>query len=154
MWHHCLSHLNFNTIKKLAKQDLVRGLPKLKYAKYHLCSPCQIGMSKKESHKPKAKQSSDAKLHTLHMDLCGPMRVESINGKRIKDETPKTIIKFLKQAQVSLQAIVRYLCTDNGTEFINQRLKAYTDDVGITHQTSIARTPQQNNVVERRNRTL
>ncbi|GJR85929.1 retrovirus-related pol polyprotein from transposon TNT 1-94 [Tanacetum coccineum] len=145
---------NEATSDQLAKQDLVRGLPKLKYAKDHLCSACQMGKCKKESHKPKPEQSLDATLHTLHMDLCGPMRAESINRKSTKYETPEMIIKFLKQAQVSLQATIQYLCTDNDIEFINQTLRAYTDNVGITHQTSVTRTPQQNSVGERRNRKL
>ncbi|GKD52687.1 integrase, catalytic region, zinc finger, CCHC-type containing protein [Tanacetum coccineum] len=68
---------------------------------------------------------------------------------RTKDETPEVIIKFLKEAQVSLQATVRYLRKDNGTEFINQTLRLYTNNVGITHQTLVARTPQQNGVVKR-----
>nr|GEU89527.1 putative ribonuclease H-like domain-containing protein [Tanacetum cinerariifolium] len=101
------------------------------------------------------------------------MRMESINRKkyilvivddysrfmwvkflRTKDETPEIIIKFLKQAQASLQATVRYLRTNNGTEFINQTLREYTKGVGITHQTSVARTPQQNDVVKRRDHML
>ncbi|GKA90620.1 putative ribonuclease H-like domain-containing protein [Tanacetum coccineum] len=73
---------------------------------------------------------------------------------RIKDEAPEIIIKFLKQAQVSLQAIVRYLHTDNDIKFINQTLRTYTKDVGTTHHMSIAPTPQQIGVIERRNRTL
>ncbi|GJW75134.1 integrase, catalytic region, zinc finger, CCHC-type containing protein [Tanacetum coccineum] len=73
---------------------------------------------------------------------------------RTNDEAPETIIKFLKQAQVSLNATVRYLCTDNNTEFINQTLRSYTEEVGITHNTSTTRTLQQNGIVERRNRTL
>ncbi|GJZ33911.1 retrovirus-related pol polyprotein from transposon TNT 1-94 [Tanacetum coccineum] len=82
LWHRRLSYLNFYTTNQLAKQDLVKGLPKLKYAKDHLCSACQMGKSKKESHKPKPEPSSNAKLHTLHMDLCGLMQVESINRKK------------------------------------------------------------------------
>ncbi|GKB06583.1 retrovirus-related pol polyprotein from transposon TNT 1-94 [Tanacetum coccineum] len=132
-----------------------------------------MGKSKKESHKPKTKPSTNERLHMLHMDLCRPIRVESVNGKRYilvivddysrftwvkflrtKDETPDVIIKFLKQAQFSLQAMVRYLRTDNGTLFINQTLRSYTEDVGITHQTSVARNPQHTSVVERQNRTL
>jgi transposase InsO family protein len=96
----------------------------------------------------------------LHMDLCGPMRVESINEKyilviiddysrytwvkflRSKDEAPSIIITFLKRIQVFLQAPVRIIRTDNGTEFTNQELRTYLEDVGITHQTSVIRTPQ------------
>ncbi|GJZ79344.1 retrovirus-related pol polyprotein from transposon TNT 1-94 [Tanacetum coccineum] len=173
LWHRRLSHLNFGTINQLAKQGLVRGLPKLKFEKDHLCSACSLGKSKKQSHKPKSEDTNQEKLYLLHMDLYGPMRVESINGKkyilvivddyswftwvkfvRSKDEAPEFIIKFLKMIQVCLNATVRNIRTDNGTEFINQTLCSYYEDVGIFHETSVARTPQQNGVVERRNRTL
>nr|GEU71172.1 retrovirus-related Pol polyprotein from transposon TNT 1-94 [Tanacetum cinerariifolium] len=70
------------TINELAKQGLVRRLPKLKYQKYHLCSACALGKSKKHTHKPKAEDSIQEKLYMLHMDLCGPMRIESINRKK------------------------------------------------------------------------
>ncbi|GKE83411.1 putative ribonuclease H-like domain-containing protein, partial [Tanacetum coccineum] len=126
--------------------------------------------SKKSSHKPKADNTNQEKLYLLHMDLCGPMHVESINGKtyilvivddysrftwvkflRSKDEAPKVINKCLKKIQVRMNTTVR---TDNGTEFVNQTLREYYENVGISHQTSVARTPQQNDVVERRNHTL
>ncbi|GJR76164.1 retrovirus-related pol polyprotein from transposon TNT 1-94 [Tanacetum coccineum] len=147
LWHRCFSHLNFDTINQLAKQGLVKGPPKLNYTKDHLCSACQMGKSKKESHQHKPEPSINEKLQMLHMDLCGPML-------RTKDEAPEIIIKFLKQAQVSLKATVRYLCTDNGTEFVNQTLRNYTEEVGITHNTSTVCTPQQNSIVERCNHIL
>ncbi|GJR44277.1 integrase, catalytic region, zinc finger, CCHC-type containing protein [Tanacetum coccineum] len=74
-WHQRLCHLNFNYITSLAKQGIVRGLPKLKYQKDHLCSACALGKSKKHSHKSKAKDSIQEKLYLLHMDLCGLMRI-------------------------------------------------------------------------------
>ncbi|GKE44829.1 retrovirus-related pol polyprotein from transposon TNT 1-94 [Tanacetum coccineum] len=151
LWHRRLSHLNFSTINKLAKQGLIKGLPKLKYTKDHLCSACQTGKSKKESHPHKPEPSTNEKLQMLHIDLYGPMQVKFL---RSKDEAPEIIVKFLKQAQVSLHATVRYLHTDNGTEFLNHKLQNYMEYVGITHMTSTARTSQQNNVVERRNHTL
>ncbi|GKB53253.1 retrovirus-related pol polyprotein from transposon TNT 1-94 [Tanacetum coccineum] len=82
LWHQRLSHLNFDTINDLAKNDLVSGLPKFKYAKEHLCPSCEQGKSKRASHPPKPVPNSKQRLHLLHMDLCGPMRVASINGKR------------------------------------------------------------------------
>nr|GEU58722.1 hypothetical protein [Tanacetum cinerariifolium] len=122
LWHHCLSHMNFGAINHLARQGLVRGLPKLKFKKDHLCSACAMGKSKKKSHKPKSEETNQEKLYLLHMDLCGPMRVESVNEKkyilvivddysrftwvkslRSKDETPYFIIKFLKMIQVRLK---------------------------------------------------
>ncbi|GKB49822.1 retrovirus-related pol polyprotein from transposon TNT 1-94 [Tanacetum coccineum] len=121
-----LFHLNFGTLNKLAKDGLARGIPKLKFKKDHLCLTCAIGKSKKSSHQPKAKDTNQEKLYLLHMDLCGPMHVESINRKR----------------------------TDNGTELVYQTLREFYENVSISHQTSVARTPQQNGVVERRNWTL
>ncbi|GJR69965.1 retrovirus-related pol polyprotein from transposon TNT 1-94 [Tanacetum coccineum] len=73
---------------------------------------------------------------------------------RSKDEAPDFIIKFLKMIQVRLKAPVRRIRTDNGTKFVNQTLCEYYEKVGISHETSVARSPQQNCVVERRNRTL
>ncbi|GJS49230.1 retrovirus-related pol polyprotein from transposon TNT 1-94 [Tanacetum coccineum] len=157
----------------ISKDGLARGIPRLKFQKDHLCSACALGKSKKTSHQPKAEDTNQEKLYLLHMDLCGPMRVASINGKRYilvivddysrftwvrflktKDEAPAAIIKCIKNIQVHLKATVRNVRTDNGTEFVNQTLREWYENVGITHQTSVARTPQQNGVVERRNRTL
>ncbi|GJZ06746.1 integrase, catalytic region, zinc finger, CCHC-type containing protein [Tanacetum coccineum] len=173
LWHRRLNHLNFGTINDLARKDLVRGLPRLKFEKDHLCSTCQLGKSKKHTHKPKTENTNLEVLNTLHMDLCGPMRVQTINGKkyilvivddysrftwvkflRSKDETPEVVIKFLKQIQVGLNKTIRYIRTDNGREFVNKDLTAYYERVGIFHQKTVQRTPQQNGVVERRNRTL
>ncbi|GKB63673.1 retrovirus-related pol polyprotein from transposon TNT 1-94 [Tanacetum coccineum] len=161
LWHRRLSHLNFGTLNKLAKDGLARGIPKLKFKKDHLCSACALGKSKKSSHQPKAEDTNQEKLYLLHMDLCGPMRVESINGKkyilvivddysrftwvkflRSKDEAPDAIIKCIKNIQVRLNATVRNVRTDNGTEFVNQTLREFYENVGISHQTSVARTPQ------------
>ncbi|GJR42010.1 retrovirus-related pol polyprotein from transposon TNT 1-94 [Tanacetum coccineum] len=173
LWHRRLSHLNFGTINDLTRLDLVDGLPKFKYGKDHLCSACERGKRKKASHPPKLVPSDHSKLELLHMDLCGPMRVASINGKRYilvivddysrytwvyflrsKDETPEIIKKFIAQAQLNYKAKVCKIRTDNGTEFKNTTLKAHYEKLGIMQQFSIARTPQQNGVVERRNRTL
>ncbi|GKA52354.1 retrovirus-related pol polyprotein from transposon TNT 1-94 [Tanacetum coccineum] len=125
LWHRRLSHLNFGAINHLARHGLVRGLPKLKFEKDHLCSACAMGKSKKKPHKPKSEDTNQEKLYLMHMDLCGPMRVASVNGKkyilvivddysrftwvnflRSKDEAPDFIIKFLKMIQVRLKVPV------------------------------------------------
>nr|GEZ45722.1 retrovirus-related Pol polyprotein from transposon TNT 1-94 [Tanacetum cinerariifolium] len=151
LWHQHLSHLNFGAINHLARQGLVRGLPKLKFEKDHLCSACAMGKSKKKSHKPKSEDTNQEKLNLLHMDLCGPMRVKCL---RSKDEAPDFIIKFLKMIQLRLKVPVCRIQTNNGTAFVNQTLRKYYELVGISHETSVARSTQQNSVVERRNRTL
>nr|GEX44920.1 retrovirus-related Pol polyprotein from transposon TNT 1-94 [Tanacetum cinerariifolium] len=155
LWHQRLSHLNFNTINNLAKNDLVSGLPKFKYHKEHLCPSCEKGKSKRASHPPKPVPNSRQRLHLLHMDLCGPMRIASINGKRYvlvivddyshytwvyflisKDEAPDVIKTFLKRITILIQSPVIIIRTDNGTEFKNQALKEYFDSVGISYQMS------------------
>ncbi|GJR79733.1 putative ribonuclease H-like domain-containing protein [Tanacetum coccineum] len=114
LWHRRLNHLNFETLNELARKDLV----------------------KKSSHPLKIVNTNTEALNTLQMDLCGPMRVESINGKkyilvivdddtrfgwvrflRTKDETPEVIKKFIILMQRALNATVRYLRIDNGMEF-------------------------------------
>nr|GEW97881.1 hypothetical protein [Tanacetum cinerariifolium] len=173
LWHRRLSHLNFDTINLLSKNDIVVGLPKLKFVKDHLCSSCELGKVGQKSFHTKITPSSKRRLQLLHMDLCGLMRVASINGKRYvlvivddysrytwthflrsKDETPEVLIDFLRLVQRGLHTHVRIVRTDKGTEFLNQTLHAYFAAEGILHQTSVAQTSEQNGVVERRNRTL
>ncbi|CAH9083075.1 unnamed protein product [Cuscuta europaea] len=107
------------------------------------------------------------------MDLCGPMRVQSINGRkytlvivddfsrytwtkflRSKDKAAENIMTFIRTIQKLLQHSVRIVRTDNGTEFKNQTLTEFYESLGITQQFAAAKTPQQNEVVERKNRTL
>nr|GEY02878.1 retrovirus-related Pol polyprotein from transposon TNT 1-94 [Tanacetum cinerariifolium] len=123
LWDRRLSHLNFDTINLLLKYDTVTGLPKLKFVKDHLCSSCELRKAKCKSFKTKTTPSSKRRLQILHMDLCGPMRVESFNGKkyvlvivddysrytwthflRFKDETSVVLIDFLKLVQRGLHA--------------------------------------------------
>nr|GEW94900.1 hypothetical protein [Tanacetum cinerariifolium] len=147
LWHQRLSHLNFDTINDLARNDLVSGLPKFKYHKEHLCPSYEQEKSKRASHPPKPVLNSRQRLHILHMDLCGPMRIASINGKRYV----LVIVDDYSRYTWSPVIIIR---TDNGIEFKNQVLKEYFDTVGISHQMSSVQTPQQNGVVERQNWTL
>nr|GFA92772.1 retrovirus-related Pol polyprotein from transposon TNT 1-94 [Tanacetum cinerariifolium]GFA92778.1 retrovirus-related Pol polyprotein from transposon TNT 1-94 [Tanacetum cinerariifolium]GFA92792.1 retrovirus-related Pol polyprotein from transposon TNT 1-94 [Tanacetum cinerariifolium] len=125
----------------LARQGLVRGLPKLKFEKDHLCSACAMGKSKKKSYKPKFEHTNQEKLYLLHMDLCGPMRVESVNGKKyilviVDDYSRFTWVKCL-------------ISKDEAPDFIIK-----IDDDSSTAKDLVARSPQQNGVVERCNRTL
>ncbi|GJT50527.1 retrovirus-related pol polyprotein from transposon TNT 1-94 [Tanacetum coccineum] len=116
-------------------------------------------------------------IYVLHVNLerarTLPTRVQSINGKkyilvivddysrftwvkflRSKDETPIFVINLLKQLQVGLNKTIQFVRTDNGTKFVNKNLTDYCESVGITHEKTVPRTPQQNGVVERRNHTL
>nr|GEZ53527.1 putative ribonuclease H-like domain-containing protein [Tanacetum cinerariifolium] len=162
LWHQRLSHLNFATINNLVKNNLVQGLPKMKFVKYHLCSACEQGKIHRIHHKSKTAFASNKPLYLLHMDLCGLMRVESINEKvyvlvvvddysrytwvfflHSKDEASDVIISFIKKTQVNLQLQVQRVRTDNDTEFKNKTLAKFIDEVGITQQFSATRMPQQ-----------
>ncbi|GJX75513.1 retrovirus-related pol polyprotein from transposon TNT 1-94 [Tanacetum coccineum] len=155
LWHQRLSHLNFDYINLLSKKDVVIGLPKMKYVKDQVCSSCEVSKAKRSSFKSKTVPSSKGRLNLLHMDLCGPMRVASINGKkyilvivddysrytwtlflRSKDETPEVLKDFLTMIQRNLQAPVISVRTDRGTEFLNKTLNAFFKEEGIEHQTS------------------
>ncbi|GJY62444.1 retrovirus-related pol polyprotein from transposon TNT 1-94 [Tanacetum coccineum] len=81
LWHRHLSHLNFNTINLLSKNDIVNSLPNLKYVKGQMCSSCELGKAKRINFKTKI-PSSKGLLHLFHMDLCDLIWVESINGKK------------------------------------------------------------------------
>ncbi|GJV94289.1 retrovirus-related pol polyprotein from transposon TNT 1-94 [Tanacetum coccineum] len=112
LWHRRLSHLNFDYITLLSKKDVVTGLPKLKYVRDQLCSSCEMSKAKRSSFKTKAVPSSKGRLNLLHMDLCGPMRVASINGKKY---------------------ILRH-------GFLKQDTHAFYKEEGHVHQTSVSNT--------------
>nr|GFA60163.1 hypothetical protein [Tanacetum cinerariifolium] len=133
LWHRRLFHLNFDYINLLSKKDIVIGLLKLKYIKDELCSSCELSKAKRSSFKSKVVPSSKGRLNLLHMELCGSIRVASINGK--------------KYILVIVDDYSRY----TGTEFLNKTLNAFFKEEGIEHQTYTARTPEQNGVVERWN---
>nr|GFA73361.1 retrovirus-related Pol polyprotein from transposon TNT 1-94 [Tanacetum cinerariifolium] len=150
LWHQRLSHLNFATINNLVKNNLVQGLPKMKFEKDHLCSVCEQGKIHRKQHKSKTAFASNKPLYLLDMDLCGPMRVESINEKRYvlvvvddysryiwvfflhsKDEASEVIISFIKKTQVNFQLQVQRVQTNNGTEFKNETLSKFFDEINF-----------------------
>nr|GEY72052.1 hypothetical protein [Tanacetum cinerariifolium] len=120
------------------RKGLFRGLPKLKFKKDYLCSACGMEKSKKKPHKPKSKDTNQENLYLLHMDLCGPMRVASINGKKyilviVDDYSRFTWVKFLRSKDEALDFIIKL------ASLMKHLLLAFS---------------QQNGVIERRNRTL
>nr|GEZ23314.1 retrovirus-related Pol polyprotein from transposon TNT 1-94 [Tanacetum cinerariifolium] len=145
----------------------------LKFVKDHLCSSCELGKAKRKSFQSKTTPSSKRRLQLLHMDLCGPMRVESINGKkyvlvivddysrytwtyflRSKDETPEVLIISSGLSKEDFMLKLELFELTKGIKFLNKTLHAYFASKGINNQTFVTRTPEQNGVVERRNRTF
>nr|GEV01795.1 retrovirus-related Pol polyprotein from transposon TNT 1-94 [Tanacetum cinerariifolium] len=130
LWHRRLSHLYFDTINLLSKNDIVVGILKLKFIKDHLCSSCELGKAKRKSFQSKITQVQKGGYNFY------------------------TWTYVVSLVQRGLHAQVRIVQTDKGTKFLNQTLHAYFAAEGIHHQTSVARTLEQNGVVKRRNRTL
>src|SRR5581483_11794672 len=150
IWHQRLCHQNFKDMNKLVSKGLVSGLPETRLTKDTLCSACELGKIKRSSHPPKMETNCKSPLDMIHMDLCGPVRVESLARKkymlvlvdefsrftwleflRAKSDAADRIIYFIKRIQVSLGLKVKKLRSDNGTEFRNTKLQSFLEDVGI-----------------------
>ncbi|GJR88500.1 putative ribonuclease H-like domain-containing protein [Tanacetum coccineum] len=172
-WHRRLGHVNFKNLNKLVKGNLVRGLPSKIFQNDHTCVACQKGKQHKASCKAKSVSSISHSLQLLHMDLFGPTSVRSLNHKtyclvitddfsrfswvfflRTKDETSGILKDFIRQIENQLNQKVKTIRCDNGTEFKNKDVIEFCGSKGIKREYSNARTPQQNGVAERKNRTL
>ncbi|GJS99316.1 putative ribonuclease H-like domain-containing protein [Tanacetum coccineum] len=173
LWHRRLGHINFKNLNKLVKGNLVRGLPSKVFRNDHTCVACQKGKQHKASCKAKLERTITEPLHTLHMDLFGPTSVKSINHASYclvitddctrfswvfflatKDETSGILQNFIRQIENQLNHRVKIIRSDNGTEFKNRDMLEFYRNKGIKQEYSNARTPQQNGVAERMNRTL
>ncbi|GJW36001.1 putative ribonuclease H-like domain-containing protein [Tanacetum coccineum] len=172
-WHRRLGHVNFKNLNKLVKGNLVRGLPSKIFQNDHTCVACQKGKQHKASCKAKIVSSISQPLQLLHMDLFGPTSVRSINHKtyclvitddfsrfswvfflRTKDETSGILKDFIRQIENQLNQKVKTIRCDNGTKFKNRDIIEFCGSKGIKREYNNARTPQQNGVAERKNRTL
>ncbi|GJW84603.1 putative ribonuclease H-like domain-containing protein, partial [Tanacetum coccineum] len=173
LWHRRLGHLNFKTMNKLVKGNLVRGLPSKLFENDQTCVACQKGKQHRASCKSKTENSISLPLHLLHMDLFGPTFVKSFMKKMYclviiddysrftwvfflatKDETGGILKSFITGIENLVDHKVKVIRCDNGTEFKNKEMNQFCEIKGILRQFSVARTPQQNRVAERRNKTL
>ncbi|GJR08030.1 putative ribonuclease H-like domain-containing protein [Tanacetum coccineum] len=173
LWHRRLGHINFKNMNKLVRGNLVRGLPSKIFENDHSCVACQKGKQHKASCKAKLVNSISKPLHMLHMDLFGPTNVKSLMKKSYclvvtddfsrfswvfflatKDETSGILKTFITEIENQLDYKVKVIRSDNGTEFKNSVMNQFCEMKGIKREFSVARTPQQNGVAERRNRTL
>ncbi|GJZ81186.1 putative ribonuclease H-like domain-containing protein [Tanacetum coccineum] len=171
--HRRLGHLNFKTMNKLVKGNLVRGLPSKLFANDQTCAACQKGKQHKASCKSKTVNSIRLPLHLLHMDLFGPTFVKSLMKKMYclvvtddysrftwvfflatKDETSGILKSFITRIGNLVEHKVKVTRCDNRTELKNKEINQFCEMKGILRQFSVARTPQQDRVTERRNMTL
>ncbi|GJY55661.1 putative ribonuclease H-like domain-containing protein [Tanacetum coccineum] len=173
LWHRRLGHINFKTMNKLVKGNLVRGLPSKLFENDQTCVACQKGKQHRASCKSKTVSSISQPLHMLHMDLFGPTFVKSLMKKMYclvvtddysrfswvfflatKDETSGILKSFITGVENLIDQRVKVIRCDNGTEFKNKEMNQFCERKGIKREFSVARTPQQNGVAERKNRTL
>ncbi|GJR39601.1 putative ribonuclease H-like domain-containing protein [Tanacetum coccineum] len=173
LWHRRLGHINFKNINKLVKDNLVRGLPIKHFENDQTCVACLKGKQHRASCKSKVLNPITKPLFMLHMDLFGPTFVSSLMHKKYclvvtddysrftwvfflatKDETSEILKNFIKEIENLVDKKVKIIRCDNGTEFKNKVMDDFCREKGIRREYSVARTPQQNGVAERRNRTL
>nr|GEV86414.1 putative ribonuclease H-like domain-containing protein [Tanacetum cinerariifolium] len=173
LWHRRLGHINLKKMNKLVKGNLVRGLPSKVFKNNHTCVACKKGKQHRASCKSKPVSSVSQPLQRLHRDLFGPTFVKSLNKKSYclvvtddysrfswvfflatKDETSTILKTFIAGIENQIIHKVKIIRSDNKTEFKNHDLNQFCGMKGIKREFSVARTPQQNSVAERKNRTL
>jgi len=173
LWHKRLAHIHMHHLNRIASKDLVIGLPKFKFERNKLCEACQKGKQTKSSFKPINVVSTTRPLELLHMDLFGPSRTKSLGGNyygllivddysrftwtlfiATKDNAYFAFKKFAKVIQNEKGCRISTIKSNHGGEFQNERFDKFCEKQGIKHNFSVPRTPQQNGVVERKNRSL
>ncbi|GJW87621.1 putative ribonuclease H-like domain-containing protein [Tanacetum coccineum] len=141
LWHRRLGHLNFKTLNKLVKGNLVRGLPsKL----FEIIKPVLL-----------VKKESNIELHMYCLDVTDDYsRFSWVFFLATKDETSSILKFFITGVENLIDQRVKVIRCDNGTEFKNKDMNQFCERKGIKREFSVARTPQQNGVAERKNKTL
>src|SRR3954466_16142418 len=172
LWHRRLGHAGMKNLQTLVSKKHVVGINEIKFEKDHLCSAYEAGKITKKHHPAMTIMTTTRPLEFLHMDLFGPQNYASLRGNKyglvivddfscytwvfFLDDKSKVVdifTSFAKRAQVEYDSKLKHIRSDNGTEFKNTHNKDFLDDYGFTHEFSAAYTPQQNGVVERKNRT-
>nr|GEX18277.1 putative ribonuclease H-like domain-containing protein [Tanacetum cinerariifolium] len=173
LWYRRLGHINFKTMNKLVKGNIVKGLPSKVFKNDHTCVACMKGKQHRASCKTKPVSSVNQPLYRLHMDLFGPTFVKSLDKKSYylvvtydysrftwvfflatKDETSSILKTFITGLGNQLSLKVKVIRSDNRTEFKNNDLNQVYRIKGIKREFSVPITPQQNGIVERKNMTL
>nr|GEU47000.1 hypothetical protein [Tanacetum cinerariifolium] len=173
LWHMRLGHINFKNINKLVKDNLVRGLPSKHFKNDQTYVACLKGKQHKASSKSKVQNSISQPLFMLQMDLFGLTFMSRLMHKKYelvvtddysrytwvfflasKDETLGILKKFITEIENLVDKKVKVIRCDNGTEFKNSVMNDFCAMKGIRREFSVARTPQQNGIAERRNKTL
>jgi transposase InsO family protein len=173
LWHRRLAHVGMKNLYKLLKGEHILGLTNVHFEKHRVCSACQAGKQVGAHHPHKNIMTMDRPLELLHMNLFSPIAYISIGESKYclvivddysrftwvfflqeKSQTQETLKGFLRRAQNEFGLRIKKIRSDNATEFKNSQIEGFLKEEGIKHEFSSPYTPQQNGVVERKNRTL
>ena len=172
LWHKTLGHINFDNLINMSKNEAVRDLPSLKNLSGSVCKQCQHGKQTRVRFKTK-EYSTTKPLEIVHTDICGPMRTKGMKGEKyfllfVDDYTRMTWLYLLKKKSEAFDCFqtfkefvenecdkkIKCLRSDNGGEYVSNEFNKFCDVNGIKRHFSVTETPQQNGVVERKNRTV
>jgi transposase InsO family protein len=173
LWHHRQAHVGMNNLNKLLKGEHILGLTNVHFGKNRICSACQAGKQVGAPHPAKNVLTTTRTLELLHIDIFGPVAYVSIGGNKYgfvivddyswynwvffmmdKSKVHEIFKKFATGAQNEFDVKIKRVRSDNGTGFKNTNIEEYLDEEGIGRELSVPYTPQQNGIVERKNRTL
>jgi transposase InsO family protein len=173
LWHRRLAHVGMRNLAKLQKDNHIIGLTNVVFEKDRVSSACQAGKEPGVPHHPKNVVTIKRPLELIHMDIFGPVAYISIGGSKYglvivddfsrftwvlflsnQGETQEVLKMFMRRAQNEFELKIKKVRSDNGTEFKNTSVEEFLSEEGIKHEFSVPYTPQQNSVVERKNRTL
>jgi transposase InsO family protein len=173
LWHQRLGHLNFTNMFKIASKEVVKDLPKMKDTGKGICGPCQLEKQTRTTYKKTSGILTSRNLELLHMDLMGPTRNSSLSEKKYilvivddysryncvlllleKSDAFEAAQQLFKKIQIEQNCPIMRIRSDHGKEFENARFEEYCHSYGIQQEFSSPITPQQNGVVERKNRVL
>ncbi|WVZ96452.1 hypothetical protein U9M48_042090 [Paspalum notatum var. saurae] len=173
LWHRLLAHVGMRNLVELQKDEHILGLTNVSFEKNKICSACQAGKQVGVPHPAKNIVTTSRPLELLYMDLFSPVAYISIGGNKYglvivddysrftwvfflsdKGETQEVLKKFMTRAQNEYEVKIKKVRSDNGKKFKKTGVEEYLDEEGIKHEFSVPYTPQQNGVVERKNRTL
>ena len=173
LWHRRLGHASFDLLHKITSNEHIHGVPKINVQNEYFCDACSLGKQHKSSFKSVNMITTSKPLELLHLDLFGPIDVTSLGGANYtfvivddysrytwtlflanKDDAFNMFVKLCNKIQNEKDYKIVAIRSDRGGEFRNAYFEEYCDNNGINHNFSSPRTPQQNGVVERKNRTI
>jgi hypothetical protein len=172
LWHVRFWHLNFRALRRLAQEELVRGLPEVDQVE-QLCTGCLMGKQRRAPFPRQSEYMADNVLELVHGDICGPISPSTPRGNQYfillvddvsqfmwvkmlqsKDQATDAIKQYQATTKVEIGRRLRAFCSDRGREFTSAEFAEHCAEHGVRRQLTTPYTPQQNGVVERRNQTV